>query len=535
MNIIILSENRACQVNLLIDSIHRYVRNGLVDITVLFNAHGNFNTGYKVLRENIKSSNHSVLLEETTDFKQSLLAHINTNQHELSLLLTDNMVFTREFDISLCVDRLTSEQPDLQCDCFSIINGQNICRYVDNIYESSGVDYFKPTVSIQLDQDNLLYKVAPIGYVFKNENLDSIINNTEFNDISQLQESMPSICNSAGDPAIVEFFPISICSICTYNKVDNIDIYNIIDAPHQYNVEALNTRYLLGYKINLDIYHNLISNQIHQDTDPEFNLNLKSTDVLSNINKPFSKRKRYLPPTIETTPEPELDIPEVHKFTFNDFFSLAHYINLDSRRDRDTDVKEQFKKHDLTVHRWQATVISDEESQEICKTAIPSNALKVPAQQGCALSHTKLVEFAQSGDLNNIFIFEDDVVLHDDFNRLVELTLTDLIDHDPEWDMLFLGSNPTCPIEKITPHLGRLHGAHCAQAYAVNRHFYDKVLEFTFSRSVCTDAWYNDLMRDNKCYTSLPNITWQVEGFSDLCGFNVNYKPEMDEKYSLVK
>jgi len=101
--------------------------------------------------------------------------------------------------------------------------------------------------------------------------------------------------------------------------------------------------------------------------------------------------------------------------------------------------------------------------------------------------------------------------------------------------MLFLGTNPTCPIEKITPHLGRLGGAHCAQAYAVNRHFYDKVLEFTFSRSVCTDAWYNDLMRDNKCYTSLPNITWQAEGFSDLCGFNVNYKPEMDEKYSLVQ
>ena len=531
MNIIILSENRACQANLLIDSIHKYARNGLVDITVLFNASGNFNTGYKVLRE---KSSLPVILEETIDLKQSLLAHVDTNEHEVTLLLTDNMIFTREFDINLCVDRLASDQLDDLCDCFSLINGQNICRYVDNIYQSPGIDYFKPTVSIELDQDNLLYKVAPIGYIFKNENLNNIINNTEFNDVSQLQENMPSIYNSTGDPAIVEFFPISVCSICTYNKVDKIDIYNIIDAPHQYNVEALNTRYLLGYEINLDVYHNLISNQVHQDTVPEFTLDLKSTDVLSGINKPFNK-SRTLPPIIKADTEPASIVIEDTKLTFNNFFSLSHYINLDSRRDRDTDVKDQFKKHNLNVHRWQATVISDEESEEICKTAIHSNALKVPAQQACALSHTKLVEFAQTGDHDNIFIFEDDVVLHDDFNRLLELTLADLMDHDPTWDMLFLGTNPTCPIEKITPHLGRLGGAHCAQAYAVNRHFYDKVLEFTFSRSVCTDAWYNDLMRDNKCYTSLPNITWQAEGFSDLCGFNVNYKPEMDEKYSLVQ
>jgi len=536
MKIIIVSENRACQVQLLVDTLlkyHHYTDDtdqpGSIDISIIFNATGNHLTGYRILRENLPDY---VTFEQTTSVKRAIIAHIQSSNKEHVVLLTDNMVFTRKFNIQHCIEALQSNRLKLLSNCFSLINGQNVCVDGDNIYNCQNLDYFKPYVTYEVEQNCDLYTAAPVGYIYNKNDIRDHIESIDFSNIQQLIE------NTKLNVDQIAMFPISVCSICTYNKVDNIDVYKNATNKHQYNIEALNTRYLLGYKIDEKLYDNLISNQLYQDTEPVFNLFLDSIDASSISQKPFTFSSGNQPEVspLRISSAISEDIAEENISTdtvlFNEHFPVCHYINLDERRDRDDTVKDQFTKHDLSVYRWQATTLTEEESTSITNDgALKSHALNVPAQQACALSHLDLITHARNNDYDNIFIFEDDVVLHDDFNKLFDASLHDLLNHDPEWDMFFLGSNPVGPIKRITENLGQLTNAHCAHAYAVNKHFYDTILEFSFTRSVCTDAWYNDLMRSHKCYTSLPNITWQCEGFSDLCGFNVNYKPEMDEKY----
>ena len=131
-----------------------------------------------------------------------------------------------------------------------------------------------------------------------------------------------------------------------------------------------------------------------------------------------------------------------------------------------------------------------------------------------------------------ILIFEDDAFIIEENLEVFKEALKEL-ETLPKWDMLFLGANALAPIQQIAPHIGKLTGAFCAHAYAVNAHFYDKLLEYKFEQFRIFDEYlFNEMRNPNyNIYTVLPITAIQYDSFSTIEGKNVEYRDVLINSY----
>jgi hypothetical protein len=79
-----------------------------------------------------------------------------------------------------------------------------------------------------------------------------------------------------------------------------------------------------------------------------------------------------------------------------------------------------------------------------------------------------------------------------------------------------------------------LTGAYCAHAYAVNAHFYDKLLEYKFEQFRIFDEYlFNEMRNPNhNIYTVLPITAIQYDSFSTIEGKEVKYKDVLINSYT---
>lgn len=146
---------------------------------------------------------------------------------------------------------------------------------------------------------------------------------------------------------------------------------------------------------------------------------------------------------------------------FNRFDALR-CINLDDRPDRYAAVNKRFEKIGISrlVKRFPA--IKTPENHHI----------------GCALSHRAIIEDARQRGLQNIFVFEDDVIFHDRIMERMPSVIEKLATTD--WDVLYLGGYlreeaPT-NLPKGTVLRG-CKGITCTHAVAYNERVFDRLLE----------------------------------------------------------
>lgn len=138
----------------------------------------------------------------------------------------------------------------------------------------------------------------------------------------------------------------------------------------------------------------------------------------------------------------------------NEIFDKIYCINLDNRVDRWKKSNIFFTENMINVERFSAIKNSN-------------GAL------GCALSHTEIIKIAKQQNFKNVLIFEDDFnfinydykIIKDSFNELPE-----------DWDIFYLGFNPTEKLINYSQNLYKINGAWCLHAYAVNYKFYDYIL-----------------------------------------------------------
>ena len=138
------------------------------------------------------------------------------------------------------------------------------------------------------------------------------------------------------------------------------------------------------------------------------------------------------------------------------------YINLDSREDRITNMKELFK----------SIEVYNKKIYRIAAVPIPQNGHK-----GCAQSHILALELAKLNNWETTIIFEDDAKLNcspEELNNKLEEVLTTSIDYDVI--VLSAANKKLHPDEsKNTTILKRLYSCSTTTCYVIKKHYITKL------------------------------------------------------------
>jgi len=193
-----------------------------------------------------------------------------------------------------------------------------------------------------------------------------------------------------------------------------------------------------------------------------------------------------------------------------ELFPLQFCINLDSRPDRWQSATQEFKKLSICPNRF---------------TAIPN---KNNPALGCYLSHLEILKKARELR-KNVLIFEDDIMLINDYPNIIESALDELA--NLEWDMLYFGGNILKPFYQITDHLGKLTHCQSTHSYAINASFLDELVPYIEKQAFYIDVLYSDTCYQANNFITIPMIMLQKPGFSDIEKNEVNYDYSIGRYY----
>jgi GR25 family glycosyltransferase involved in LPS biosynthesis len=182
------------------------------------------------------------------------------------------------------------------------------------------------------------------------------------------------------------------------------------------------------------------------------------------------------------------------KPTFNEVFEKVIVINLAKRPDRMAQIKAQLDAHKITFERFEA---------------IDGQELGITGVQACALSHCGVIE--QYKDAGNLFIFEDDAELIEDFEQLWDVFIANLPD---DWQMLYLGCNKI-DWQPIAKGVARLSAGIATHAYGAKQSVFDSMIDAS-KRAEPIDLSYMQLQVSVPTYAAVPSMVGQVPGFSDI-------------------
>jgi len=215
--------------------------------------------------------------------------------------------------------------------------------------------------------------------------------------------------------------------------------------------------------------------------------------------------------------------------SINDFFPHQFCINLDKRSDRWSRMQSRFSENGLNlVVRFPAIDGSS--------SNIPASWQSFPGAYGCLQSHLAVVEQARENAQPSVLVFEDDVVLAPEVNKIFDHYIDQV---PPDWDMLFFGAIHGPPLIKVASNVVRVKHSLSTFAYALKHTIYDGFIEQTRKATNVLDESTRALQKDFNCYCFKPNVAWVEEDYSDVREERSNlwwlkeslvlHGPEMDE------
>jgi GR25 family glycosyltransferase involved in LPS biosynthesis len=121
----------------------------------------------------------------------------------------------------------------------------------------------------------------------------------------------------------------------------------------------------------------------------------------------------------------------------NYFFDNIYVINLDKDKERLKKIILECKKFNIDFQRFSAIDPIDL-SQNILDKYIPKYIQQngTNTMIGCGLSHIFIWQDAIKQNYNNILVFEDDIIISDNFNEILQNAMNEL---PKDYDILYLG------------------------------------------------------------------------------------------------
>ena len=196
----------------------------------------------------------------------------------------------------------------------------------------------------------------------------------------------------------------------------------------------------------------------------------------------------------------------------NDYFDHIYCINLNHRVDRWGDCVKQFDKYDIEVERFSAV-----NGNEV----IPNGVGKLlPGEVGVIRSNYNVIQDAKNNGYKNIVIFEDDVVLCEDFNERFDLHYVNVPN---DWRFLYMGGNHVGGLSLVNNKVSKINHTYAIHAICIHEELYEPILGLLLEEQVQVDVTYSQLQKLYPSYVFRPHLAWQKDGHSDIQGGYQNY------------
>lgn len=210
-------------------------------------------------------------------------------------------------------------------------------------------------------------------------------------------------------------------------------------------------------------------------------------------------------------------------------FDKVVCINLAERKDKRDNMQKKFDKHGIEV-KWFTSVqygFIPKIVEPIIKSRVGHFNISQPYEIGASLSHYHVIKQALLEDCQNIFVFEDDVRFHKDFNNKLDVWMDDAPQH---WDMLMLYSfmyHLLPENERVSKRWIKSFRSWSLMAYAMNRDMMEEYIKKQDQFFTIADSVTYNLQEEKKwkMYSAIPSLCIpETELGSNIRGKNMNYE-----------
>jgi len=212
----------------------------------------------------------------------------------------------------------------------------------------------------------------------------------------------------------------------------------------------------------------------------------------------------------------------------NKFFDKVYCINLAERPDKRIKMQEKFDKLGIEVE-WFTAVKYDFAPQLaslITKNNIGRFNPTQPYEFGAALSHYTVIKKAYTEGYNQVFIFEDDVMFHKDFNKKIQKYL-DTMPNDTNIALLYSFIYDLLPQHtRVNSRWMKSYKAWSVMAYGIDYKamgYYLKMQDNFFTQS---DGVTYSMQEDDRwnIYSAMPSICIPDSEMGSEIRTSQNYK-----------
>lgn len=211
------------------------------------------------------------------------------------------------------------------------------------------------------------------------------------------------------------------------------------------------------------------------------------------------------------------EIPQPH---WSDNIDVIYYINLDHRKDRQTEFLDEMAKMGVPLSKL---------------VRIPGVYKPGQGDLGCSQSHCNAMKTFLDSSYTNCIVFEDDFMFVQT-KDIVEKTISLFISSKIPYDVCMLSSNTISSTDTDKTFLKKVISAQTTSGYLVSKQFAptllnnylegSKLLEESYSQGkgdhiqgpYCVDQYWKRLQSDAKWFVYEPKLGKQRDSVSDIQG-----------------
>jgi len=219
----------------------------------------------------------------------------------------------------------------------------------------------------------------------------------------------------------------------------------------------------------------------------------------------------------------------MNKHLLNQKFDRVVCLNLAERKDKKLIMEKKFSELGIDVQWYSAVQFGfiPKIVTPIVNSKVGHFNLQMPYEIGASLSHYHIIKQAFLEGVENLFVFEDDVKFHKDFNTKLDNYFSDL---KSDWDMLLLYSfmYDLLPENiRVSKRWMKSYKSWSLMAYGMNRKAMEEYIKRQDNFFTIADLVTFQMQEETKLniYSAVPALCIpDTEIVSNIRGHQMNYK-----------